>query len=370
MKNVLNYISVLGLVLGFCSCESNLETTVYDASTAKAAVLENLPGTNYVLESRNSDNVAFTLKWTAPDLGYQAAATNNIEIDLADNGFAKARTIASLSNTTEQAVTVGDLNSAVLQILKSYGMEEDLSARNYEVRISTSISQAAASIYSNLLTINITPFSSDIQYPEIYVIGDYSGWGWDTAQSLFSFSEDEVNYEGLVDLGDKAANGFKITGATDWDHGNWGTDGNAVVPEAEAASVQLINDGGSGNISCYSHRFYRFAFSKDDLILKMTMSFDNLYLVGSDAGIGWDTTTGALMNFDSVKQRFYIDYTFAADAEIKFLTDTNVWLGDAGEGKLGDGGNIKVPVGNYRIYVNLSNSANQNYELNADDFGK
>lgn len=101
----------------------------------------------------------------------------------------------------------------------------------------------------------------------------------------------------------------------------------------------------------------------------MNMSFDNLYLVGSDPGIGWDTATGKLMNFDTTKQRFYLDYTFAADAEIKFLTTANLWLGDAGDGKLGDGGNIKVSAGSYRIYVNLNNSANQTYELSADDFG-
>lgn len=370
MKKILNYISVLGVALGFCACESDLETTTFNASTADAAVLEALPSTNYVLESRNSENVAFTLKWEAPDLGYQAAATNNIEIDLANNSFENARTIASLSNATQQEVTVGNLNSAILQILKSYGIEEDYTARDYEIRINTSISQAATSIYSNVLTINITPYSSDIQYPEIYVIGDYSSWGWDAAQSLFSFSEDEINYAGLIDLGEKAANGFKITGATNWDNGNWGTGG--TTPDSEANEITLINDGGSGNISCYSKRFYHFSFNTESMLLKKNYGFDVLSICG-DAGSqvsGWGGSEVDL-NFDPDKQRFYADVELS-DGEIKFRADHDWGLsfGSKTEGLLDSGDNIKVTAGKYRIYVNLNNPNNQTYELNADDYNK
>lgn len=369
MKKILNYISVLGVALGFCACESDLETTTFDASTAKAAVLEALPETNYELESRNSENIAFTLKWEAPDLGYQAAATNNIEIDVANNDFANARTIASLSNSTQQDITVGNLNSAILQILKTHGIEDDLSARDYEIRINTSISQAATSIYSNSLTINVKPYSSDIQYPEIYVIGDYSGWGWDTAQSLFSFKEDEVNYEGLVDLGEKAANGFKITGETNWDNGNYGTSGAA---DSEAAEITLINDGGSGNISCYANRFYHFSFSKETLVLKKNFGFNVLSICG-DAGSqvsGWGASE-VDMNFDPEKQRFYADVELS-DGKIKFRADHDWALsfGSSTEGLLDSGDDINVKAGKYRIYVNLNNSNNKTYELNTDDYQK
>lgn len=371
MKKIFNYIPLLGVALAFAACESDLDGTTYTTDNASAPVLSSLSETNYVLESRNSENIAFKLEWQAPSFGYNAIVTSSIQLDLATStDYATAYTLAAVTTATSQEITVGALNSAVLSVLRSNGLEEDLSARDYKIRISSSIASTVEPLCSNEQTLNITPYSADIQYPEIYVIGDYSNWGWDSAQSLFSFSEDEVNYEGLIDFGEKAGNGFKLTGSTDWDNGNWGTDGSASAPNSEAASVQLINDGGSGNISCYSHRFYRFTFSKSDLILNMNLSFDNLYLVGSDTGLGWDTSTGKPMDFDAEKQRFYLDYTFEADSEIKFLTSSNVWLGDAGDGKLGDGGNIAVSAGSYRIYVNLNNSSNQTYELNADDYNK
>ena len=378
MKKLLNYIPVLGVAMAFAACESDLDGATYNSETAQPAVLNELATTNYVLESRNSENVAFTLEWTKPDLGYPAIVTTTIDLDLAGENFGGARQLASVTTATSQEVTVGSLNSAIINLLHDYGIEEDFSARDFEIRLSSSISQAEEPLHSNVLTLNITPYSMDIQYPEIYIIGDYNGWAQDESQqSLFSFSEDGVNFEGIIDFNEKAANGFKLKGAIDnWDNGNWGTDGNAAAPDEEAASITLINDGSSSNISCYSHRFYHFSFNNSTLVLTMNRSFDALYLVGSAEGLTWDTSKPEnQMNFDPETQRFYIDFTFSsdspADGGIKFLTDTGTWLGlpgDAEEGTLGDGNNIQFKAGSYRIYVNMNNSKAMTYELNAEDY--
>lgn len=371
MKRLLNYIPVLGVALAFTACESDLDGVTYNAGNAQAAVLEAPATISYVLESRNSENVAFTLTWTKPDFGYNAIVTTNIDFDLAGNNFANAVQLASVTTAESQDIQVGALNTNILTLLRNQGIEEDYSARDFEIRLSSSISNASTPLYSNVITLNIQPYSADIQYPEVYVIGDYSGWGWDTAQSLFSFSEDGVNFEGVIDFNTSTGGGFKLTGATNWDNGNWGLDGSAAAPDAEAASITLINDGGSGNISCYSHRFYRFQFNNSTLVLTNNLSFDALYLVGSASGLTWDTSVSEnIMKFDAEKQRFYIDYTFAANDEIKFLTDNGTWFGGTSDGGLNTQDNIKVTTaGNYRIYVNLNNSSNMTYELNAEDYG-
>ena len=70
-------------------------------------------------------------------------------------------------------------------------------------------------------------------------------------------------------------------------------------------------------------------------------------------------------------RRFWVDATLVA-GEIKFRLD-GAWdtsFGSATEGMLDSGDNIKVPAGNYRIYVNLNNSAAMTYELNAEDYGQ
>ena len=379
MKKLLNYIPVLGVAMAFAACESDLDGVTYNAETAQAAVLENLASTTYVLESRNSENVAFTLKWEKPNLGYQAIVTTTIDFDLAGRDFAQARQLAAVTTATSYEVTVGSLNSTIINLLHDYGIEEDFSARDFEIRLTSSISQAEEPIHSNVLTLNVTPYSMDIQYPEMFLIGDYCGWSGENpqTQNLFSFSEDGVNFEGLVDFGSAAANGFKITDVapnSDWSNCEFNC-GVAETPAAEAASLIL---SGSGDIKCYSHRFYHFSFNNSTLVLNMNRSFDALYLVGSAEGLTWDTSKPEnQFNFDPETQRFYKDFTFTSDSPadgsggIKFLTDTGTWLGipgDAEEGTLGDGNNIQFKAGSYRIYVNMNNSNKMTYELNAEDY--
>lgn len=372
MKKLLNYIPVLGVAMAFAACESDLDGATYNAETAQAAVLSTPATTSYVLESRNSANVAFTLEWTKPDLGYNAIVTTTIDFDVAGNNFANAVQLASVTTATSQDILVGNLNNSILTLLRNQGIEEDLSARDFEIRLSSSISTAVSPLRSNVITLNITPYSSDIQYPEVYVIGDYNSWAdGDSQQSLFSFSEDGVNFEGVIDFGSAAANGFKIRGAIDnWDNGNWGLDGSAAVPDAEAASITLINDGSSGNITCYSHRFYHFSFNNSTLVLTMNKSFDQLGVCGDLTG--WADDADIVMEFDAATQRFYADVEIPSDGGLKFRADGD-WskaynLGGADGVLVDNGDNIAVTAGNYRIYVNLNNSGNMTYELNADDY--
>lgn len=362
------YTFILPLTV-LCACDSDLEQTTYDPTQNTPAVLQEL-NSSYVLDSKKAQETAIEFKWSSPTVNYPAAITTQLQMDLAGKNFEgeAMKLVASTMTDESYAIKTADLNNLLQSIIKTYGITEE--SLTVEFRLSSTVSTTAEPFLSNVVSTTITPYSADIQYPEIYAVGDYSSWGWDTAQSLFSFSEDEVNYEGLIDFGDKAANGFKFTGDKSWDNGNWGTDGSAAAPAPEATSVQLIDDSGSGNISCYSKRFYRFTFNKEDLILKMNMGFNAFYLVGSDPGMGWNTETGIEMNFDPEKQCFYVDYEFAGDAEIKFLTDTETWFGGDANGGLNTQDNIKVSAGNYRIYVNLNNSSNQTYELNTDDFGK
>ncbi len=170
-------------------------------------------------------------------------------------------------------------------------------------------------------------------------------------------------------MGEKAANGFKLSGEAGWnDACNWGTDGDAAAPETEAPSITLISSGGSGNIMVYSKRFYRFVFDRSTLTLSNKLSFNSMGIIGDATPGGWDTDTE--MNFDTQKQRFWVDVTLTA-GEFKFRAD-NDWAINFGgaDGHLSQNGdNIKATAGNYRVYATLNNSAEITYELNAGDYG-
>lgn len=360
------YFSALGLsLLLFAACDSDLETATYNSDTAKPAELGTLKHT-YTLDKTQSNAEAIKFTWKKPDLGFQAAAKNSLEMDIDGKDFANKVVLASSTDQTSYSISNADLNSKILGLLETYGM--DTAPVKVAFRISTSVSDAVAPLLSNVVTTTIAPYVGEVEYPKIYVIGDYAGWDFTKCQLLFSF-DNSTTYQGVIDFGEKAANGFKISGQNSWiDTSNWGLDGNAASPKDEAPTLTLIASGASGNIQCYAKRFYHFTFDTKTMKLTNDYSFNELGIVGDGAN-GWNNDV--TMTFDPVKQRFYADVTLK-DGNIKFRADKD-WttsFGSKTEGLLDSADNITVTAGNFRIYVNLNNASKQTYELSAKDYGK
>ena len=344
----------------FVACQKLDEAKVFSPEQVVSPVLHALPA-EIVITSENMGEIQ-TFTWDAADFGVLTQINYSIEAAIGDE--APVVLFSDLTGTsTEQPY-----ESINTKLVYDVEVEPDApTAVNFYV--SATIGTDYKKVYSEPVSVTMTVTKAERVYPTVWVIGDYCGWSHDNSQLLFSFLDDEINYEGVIDFGEKAANGFKLTGIAGWDDScNWGLDGEAEKPEAEASSITLISSGGSGNIDIYSKRFYRFAFDRSSLTLTKSLSFDQLGIVGDGVG-SWDNDL--VMEFDAKTQRFWVDATLVA-GEIKFRLD-GAWdtsFGSATEGMLDSGDNIKVPAGNYRIYVNLNNSAAMTYELNAEDYGQ
>ena len=347
------------------ACQKLDETRAYDPDKVVPPVLHALPEEIVITSDNMSTTQVFT--WDGADFGVRTQINYSIEASYRDD--AKQVLFTGISGTSSEQ-TYESLNNLLALPVENGGLglpsEEPAEVKFY---VSATIGTDFEKYYSEPVTVRMTVTSADPTYPEVWVIGDYCGWSFDSAQKLFSFSGDEIAYEGVVDFGDKAANGFKLSGEAGWnDACNWGTDGDAAAPDSEAASITLISSGGSGNITAYSKRFYRFAFDRSSLTLTKELAFDQIGIVG-DGAEGWDGPD-IVMEFDAAKQRFWADAELSS-GEIKFRLDGK-WdtsFGSATEGMLDGEGNIGVSAGKYRIYVDLNNSAEQTYELSADDYG-
>ena len=356
------YATMLAAAAGlFVACQKLDEAKVFSPEQVVSPVLHALPA-EIVITSENMGEIQ-TFTWDAADFGVLTQINYSIEAAVGDE--APVVLFSDLTGTsTEQPY-----ESINTKLVYDVEVEPDTpTAVNFYV--SATIGTDYKKVYSEPVSVTMTVTKAERVYPTVWVIGDYCGWSHDNSQFLFSFLDDEINYEGVIDFGEKAANGFKLTGIAGWDDScNWGLDGEAEKPEAEASSITLISSGGSGNIDIYSKRFYRFAFDRSSLTLTKSLSFDQLGIVGDGVG-SWDNDL--VMEFDAKTQRFWVDATLVA-GEIKFRLD-GAWdtsFGSATEGMLDSSGdNIKVPAGNYRIYVNLNNSAAMTYELNAEDYGQ
>lgn len=165
----------------------------------------------------------------------------------------------------------------------------------------------------------------------------------------------------------KAANGFKLSGEAGWnDACNWGTDDDAAAPETEALSITLISSSGSGNIMVYSKRFYRFVFDRSTLTLSNKLSFNSMGIIGDATPGGWDTDME--MNFDTQKQRFWVDVTRPPPKFQRF----NDWGDKLRRGgrtpaerrqHQGHGGQLPRIRNPEQLYAEIT------YELNAGDYG-
>ena len=370
---ILRNISILAAAAGlFCGCQELEMVRTYAPEDVVAPALRSIMQGETAVEeiTVTSENMGETVTfiWDAADFGVKT------QINYAVEAAYGADTIAVLTGlTSTSAQTTYEVLNAPLALASEdggLGIPVD-SPTEVNFLVSATIGDTFGKYYSEGVPVTVTVTSAERTYPMIYVIGDFCGWSHDTAQHLFSFSNDEINYTGIIGFDGKAANGFKVTGSNNYDSatGNWGV-GDGVVIEPEAASATLTNDA-MGNITAYSKNFYRFSFNRSTLVLTNELSFDALYLVGSATGLTWDSSKPEnQMNFDTERQIFYIDYTLNEGDEIKVLTDNGTWFGGTADGGLNSQDNIKIPAsGNYRVYINLNNPDEMTWELNADDYG-
>src|SRR5258706_10344604 len=139
--------------------------------------------TTIVLLQANAGTNAGTFSWTAADFGFKAAVTYSIQ-------FCKAGTNFAASSTTEinmgallsKTITVGDLNSKMLDII-SYGSPQQIHAR-----VKADVGSGVTPLYSNVITnLVITAYRDIVNYnfPQaLFIAGNYQGWDPPTSPKI------------------------------------------------------------------------------------------------------------------------------------------------------------------------------------------
>ncbi len=351
----------------FSSCvEENL--AVFNPDETQAQVLGEIAGVALAADGEDLtatyDPAAFSVTSPVAYNFYLAPAGS-------EEGVKLASTIADGTITFKQK----DLNSAILNL--GAAADAPFSLDFWLVGYLCNDKGAAIAgteVKSNVVTASFTPYSADLDdvdvYEHIWIIGSgASVGGWDHGkvyQYLYNYNKDGNTFEGLIDYGEDAASGWKLTGIAGWDDScNWGSE--AQAEDAEASSIVLISSGGSKDIKCYSKRFYKWSFDKTSLTLKMVYGFNNVGLVGDFPGSNWNPADPNLkMEYNAYKHRFYIDYTFENETQMKFTCDDD-WTLNWGVGCAAGGDNILAPAGSYRIYLDLNA---MEYKFDANMFGK
>lgn len=165
MKFIYKSIGLAVSIIMLNSCESDLEKSYYSDSTAQPAVLESIQE-EYIVDNLNPEETAITFKWKSAEVGYQAAITNNIEMDIkGENNFGdkKVTLYSNAGKSTEVSLNNKELNDQIYTLLGNYADENGvitLGRTPIEFRITSTISSVKTALISNIVSSNITPYDN------------------------------------------------------------------------------------------------------------------------------------------------------------------------------------------------------------------
>jgi len=383
MKSLIRKISLLAFIaFGFYSCSEDSKDPIGKAS--EDITLTNPTSGSFSLLASNAGEEIFVASWTSADFGYQAATNYKLQMVKATETFTgdnipsldlgNYSSLAGASFT--KSVTVRQFNALTLAANPSgIGVTD-----SYKVRVVGTIPGQLSTSDNNLpdvvsqeVTVTVTAYDAFDEFDRLYVPGNfgsasgYADWAPSNAPKLFSKANDG-KYEGFVWMNNPSPE-FKFTPVPDWvgDKGESNPSGAFTGVLGTASNIKPADGAGTYFLTVnWPAQTY-------------TMAKRQVAMIGQATPNGWGTPT--YMTFDTnpsspYYRMFTLDLALTADEFlIRLKDDWSEKMGTvsgntqtltattANSIKIG-GGNMKVPTaGNYKIVLDVRNSANYNLRL-------
>ena len=244
MKKNISFLIIVSLgMFSFFSCEKDSVDITINSSPAPSS-LQTPAGPNGLAFTKANAGNSIDFSWSAVDFGFQSATTYGVQL-ATSNSFADAKTLFTTSKLTGSA-KVSDLNSVLLGLKYVIG-----SSATVKCRVFATVGHGVDTAYSSATDYTIIPYEDLIDYPMIYVPGDYQGWTPGAVNGrLFSYDFGN-NYENILKLN---GNGFLFTPAPNWDN-KWGL--GSLTLAGGNYSGTLVAGGGDMAVAagCYVVKF-------------------------------------------------------------------------------------------------------------------
>jgi hypothetical protein len=381
MKKIfLSLILLAGTMTSIVSCSDE----VLDPVASSTAINMTAPtGGTFVLAGSTAGTTAFTASWTSAQFGFSAAVTYSLQAVKSTQSFTDNSpaivllTSNSDAESNQKSVTQRDFNNLLLSAGGSIG-----TSSSFKLRIvgkpSTQLASSTNGVIavSNEVSVTATPYDTFDEFDKIYVPGNYqgaSGYGsnWspgDAAVAKLFSAGNNGNYEGFVWMNDTNPS-FKFTPVPAWSGDKGESNGSGAYSGVLGTASNINPADGAGT----------YFFTVNWPALTYTMSKRQVAIIGAATPNGWGTPT--YLTFDTnpasaTYQMYTSTLALAADEFlIRLKDDWSVKMGTLSGNtettttgsqykiKL-NGGNMKVPTaGNYKIVLDIRNSANYNLRL-------
>lgn len=378
MKKIfLSLILLTGIASSLVSCTNENQDPV--ASVIQNIILSTPAGADYVLTAPKAADDVATIKWSSADFGYSASVTYSLQVVKATADFSEPQSFVlgsfndSSKSNHEKTLTQRQLNSMLLGAGGAIG-----ASGSFKMRVvgmpSTQLESSANGVKSISQEIAFTgnPFDTFDEFDRIYVPGNYGGsstfadWAPDNAPRLFS-ANNNGKYEGFVWM-NNASPAFKFTPGPAWsgDKGDL-TENPNTFTTLGGKDIKPVDGAGT------------YFFTVDWLANTYTIAKVRVAIIGAATPNGWDNPTDLVFDTNpaSPYYRMYTkDLVLKADEFlVRLKDDWSIKMGTmsgnvetlvaTSQNKIKlNGGNMKVPAaGNYKVVLDLNNSANYSLKL-------
>ena len=306
-----------------------------------------------VLTSATAADTVEAFTWTPTQYGFNAAVRYSLQIAKGNTQFAAPKEI-NMGTGTVLKYAGADLNLMAILLGLAPG-----TAGQLEVRVKASLTDSIPAVYSNVVAVTVTPFLVVINYPSLYVPGDYQGWDPATAPKISSKTDNGI-YEGYVYMTPSSSKQFKYTSDPDWNHTVYGWASSTTTGNNVAGTMNTTG----GNLFTPAGGYYLLKANRNTNTWSATLT--TWGLIGDAVPVtGWNSDLDLV--FDAANKVWTVTTNLNAGA-IKFRANHD-WGMNFGDNAADlvmeyDGANINIATaGNYTITLDLRAPWNYTYKL-------
>lgn len=335
MKKYINKLFILGILLFLgTSCENEAAQLTTLKSVSFPSEIQASTST-LVLTEDTADDSVLLVSWPAVEFPIDAPVTYAVQFDLisdtsGSNAWQKAKRVEVGEDVLSKQFLAVDLNKIAVDL----GLPID-KAGKLVVRVEAAMDRK---IYSNPITLTVTPYEKSVVFGEIYMPGSYQGWGIETAAALTAIQKGV--YQGYMTLPVGAGPGFKLNTARNWAQFYGAGETNADLKNMSDTDFVLPGAGS-----------YQIKVNLNTL--KWTAAPYSWGIVGDGTAGSWDKSTP--MEYDHQLKvwkvtavlvpgnvKFRLNDNWTINYGSKNATDGIAYLDDSGAHYIGEGGTYEI----------------------------
>ena len=356
MNKLLHHICCFSLIIFLlASCKKEASDYILKDGSFSGNDLS-ASSNDIVLTSAAQNDTAVTFSWSAADFGEKPVVSYTLQLDVPSDtssaaSWANAKSFTAGNNVTTYSFTGKDLNSTLSSMGLSGGNASEVVVRIMAaVPQNTGAASSVTAIYSNTLSVQVTPYDLSL-----YIPGAYQGWNPPTAPLLNPVVGKTNLYEAYEYLNDNGSGGvqyFKYTNAPDWNHTNYGDGGNGT----------FSTDGNAAGLNAPVPGYYELTANLNDNTWTATKT--TWGIIGDATPGGWSNDTQ--MTYDPVKQVWSVTANMVKNGSFKFRANDQ-WVIDFGIDASGNLAYADNPFFGYNPNLNnLTVTADGNYTITLD----